>query len=362
MTIESIPRVRDIEYLSAFLNGVAKGGLKRAEDEVCAVRMKFEEDKDKALGKGRRMKKIKCHSMAMHCLKMCKQMHLVNEENGKIVVKEEVEKIIRDRRALLDRFLRTYSSFRRLLFKIRGSEKGKIYATLVRGERWFRKSVKPYDIDIKQWTFEMVRDLGTQLEVLNWRELDPDEVGPQLGTKGCMVYLVANIVKLSELQELGRASSGFHNFCIRSFVEDLAMEDMGDSEAIVKKAISKAYLVFRLEDDYLFIKNFEVEEEDFERALWREYLRITDRVPRAPVYYPKLKDRICEKLRLSDKTFDIFVQKMLESPNNYKLRIYPGGGTLPRHLSRRRKNIPPRFGYDSFMVYLKIDKAKEEKK
>ena len=356
MSIESIPRVRDIKYLSAFLNGVAKGGLKQAEDEIRAVRMKFEKEKDKALGKGRRMKKIKCHSTVMHCLKMCKQMHLVNEENGKIVVKEEVKKIIRDRRALLDRFLRTYSSFRRLLFKIRESEKGKIYGTLDKGETLFRKSVKSYDIDIKQWTFEMVRDLGTQLEVINWRELDPDEMEPELGRRGYVVYLVANIVKLSELQKLGGALSSFHDFCVRSCAEDLAMTGAAEPEAILEKAISKGYLVFELEDDYLLIKNFEVKEEDFERVLWREYLKITDRVPRAPVYYPKLKDKVCEKLRLSDSIFDGFIQKMLHSPEKYKLRVYPGGGTLPHHLSYRRKNIPPRFGYDIFMVYLKIAK------
>ena len=357
---ERIPRIRDLEYLQAFIHGLKQGGLKQAEEEVVAVRISFEEEKDRALGKGKRLKRVSCRSLVAECVKMCRHLGLVRKDNKTIIPIEQAECIITDRYTLLDRLLHTYSSFRRLLLAIHHHPEGKIYATIDRGEAAFRKSISKYDIEIQQWNFEMARDLATALQVLNWRELDQGEMESVLGKRGCVVYMISRLVTLSELTTPTHSpSNGFHGSSIQWCAKDLGVHNMAN-RTIIEKAVSKRYMIFDIDGEQLLMKNFGATKNEFERILWREYLKLTNQIPRSPVYYSELKDKVCEKLRLSDNTFNLYIIELIQHPEKQTLRVYPGGGILPRHLSYRRKNIPPKYGYDTFIVYLKIEQKRGE--
>jgi hypothetical protein len=287
----------------------------------------------------------------------------INSEDDEVKIlleKSPSSKIFRT--TLLKRLLMTYSSFWDVLFKIRATPEGKIYASRDRGYKRFKKSVERYGIDVTQWTFEVARDLASQLGILNWRVLDEEEVelDPLLGKSGYVIYLVATIAKMSELKNVGTTSpsAGFAEACIKSCYEDLKWKSCQDQEAVLERADAKGYWAIDLIGDYLFIKFFEVDDKIFETVLWREYLKLTDRVPREPVYYSRLRDKVCEVLCISDESFDNMVQKMLREPDRFEAKVSPGGGTLPLELTASRKHIPPKLASGDYIVYLQMEKPR----
>ena len=371
-TYKRIPTVRDLEYLIAFLRGLNAGGLREAEEAIRSARLEFEREKDKAVGLGRKLdeKKLRLQSLLTECARLCKELGLTHRLNDELCIKSEDDevKILLEkspsskifRITLLKRLLMTYSSFWDVLFKIRATPKGKIYASHDRGYQRFKKSVERYGIDVTQWTFEVARDLASQLGLLNWRMLDDEEVRlkPLLGKTGYVIYLVATGAKMSELKNVGitSPSTGFAEVCIKSCYEDLRWNGSHDEKVVLNRADAKGYWAIDLKDDYLFIKFFEVDYESFERVLWREYLKLTDRIPREPVYYSRLRDKVCEALRVSDESFDLMVGKMLREPSRFEVKVSPGGGTLPLQRTTSRKHIPPKLASGDYIVYLQMEK------
>jgi hypothetical protein len=261
---------------------------------------------------------------------------------------------------LIKRLLATYSSFWEVLFKIRATALGKIYASHDREKARFAKSIERYHFNISsQWTFEVARDLATQLGILNWRMLSQHELeqDPMLGGTGYVVYLVSTVTKLSELQNanLEQLSKGFEAFCIRSSYEQI-MERGDNNQEIFQKAEVAGYLIIDYQSDRLFLKALKVDDKKLEDALWREYLKLSGHVPREPVYYSILRDRVCEILQISDELFDSMVQKMLRNPRGYEVKVTAGSGTVPLEIVTSRKHIPPKLASDIYIVYLLIEK------
>jgi hypothetical protein len=368
-----IPLVRDLEYIVAFLRGLDKGGMHGAETAVKQVMLEFEKEKDHAVGLGKRIDETKLHlrSLVSECMRMCKEIGIVRKDTLSIRIEDpEVRTLMTEglrnpacRITLIKRLLSTYSSFGEVLFKVRATPSGKIYASHDREKEKFAKSIERYDIDVSQWTFEAARDLATQLGLLNWRMLSQHELeqDPLLGGTGYVVYLVSIIAKLSELQSANMAqlSEGFEAFCIRSSYEQI-MEKGAPYEAIFQKAKEKGYLIIDYQSDCLFLKELEVDEKKFEEALWREYLKLSGYVPREPVYYSILRDRACEILQISDKLFDSMIHKMLRNPGSYEVKVSAGSGTFPLEFVTSRKHIPPKLVSDIYMAYLLIERLRRK--
>jgi len=113
-----------------------------------------------------------------------------------------------------------------------------------------------------------------------------------------------------------------------------------------------------LEGDVIFIKEFEPSKKMFEEKLWKRYIELADYTAGTPVMYVELRDIVCEDLMINDMVFDNFIIDMINNPNTYDLKVYPAEGVLPRFLSDKRKNIPPRVRYGVFAVYLIIYRKK----
>ena len=367
-----IAQVRDLEYLVAFLRGLDKGGMPEAEKAVRHVVLEFEKEKDRAVGLGKRIdeKKLHLRSLLSECMRMCREMGLIRKDtlsvrtedpDLRILMTEDLQNVA-CRTAWIKRFLQTYSSFGEMLFKIRATSSGKIYASHDREKARFSKSIERYNLNIpSQWTFEVTRDLATQFGLLNWRMLSQHEVeqDPMLGETGYVVYLVSTIAKLSELlnAKLEQLPKGFEAFCIQSSYEEV-VDDGKNSQEISQKAETAGYLVVDYQDDRLFLKALKVDDKKFEDSLWKEYLKLSGHVPREPVYYSILRDKVCEVLQISDELFDSMINKMLKNPSSYEVKVTAGSGTVPLEIVTSRKHIPPKLASDIYIVYLLIEKPR----
>lgn len=365
-----IAQVRDLEYLVAFLRGLEKGGLPEAEKAVRQVALEFEKEKDRAVGLGKRIdeKKLRLRSLSSECMRMCKEMGLIRKDtlsariedpDVRILMTESLQNIA-CRIALIKRLLSTYSSFGEVLFKIRATSSGKIFASHDREKARFAKSIERYNLSISsQWTFEVTRDLATQLGLLNWRMLAQPELeeDPVLGKTGYVVYLVSTITKLSELQNvnLEKLPTGFEAFCIQQSYEEIIGRGK-NSQEITQKAEAAGYLIVDYQGARLFLKTLKVNDKKFEDTLWREYLKLSGHVPKEPVYYSTLRDRVCEIMQISDESFDSMIHKMLKNPGIYEVKLTPGSGTVPIEIVTSRKHIPPKLASDIYIVYLLIEK------
>jgi hypothetical protein len=225
----------------------------------------------------------------------------------------------------------------------------------------FRRVAEKYQLKINEIQFKVVRDLLTQLEILNWREKKD-------GGRVQKVYLIVNVVKLSEVMNFVSQPSkltDIENLQINYFLREVTEEGKFPLKGMslvdmLKKAEKKGYMAIKFQetDDYLFIKNLTVSSIDFEEVLWKEYLKMSDYKSNYPVYYSELRDNVCERLRISDKDFDDFVKRMINKPYEYTVKLHPGGGPMPprRGLSSMLKALPPKTGSDEYITFLKATK------
>jgi hypothetical protein len=368
MMYRRIPRVFRLEYLLTFLKVISKEGLYDRDEVKRAIfeqRSKFEEEKFKALGRGYRLKTAKSEDLITSCYQLCTQTGILRRINSNLILTEDAKKMlqlgIKDfnlKALLIGKLINTYLPMRNLLFFIRDQKEGKVVLPLGKKRDFFKKVVMAlYQLPVDQITFNVVRDLCTQLGLFNWRERE-NEVRKQ------HIYLISNIVKLSELMDMlfhDSPSDSFKNLCIHNCLKDLGLAGKKTSEKeFLKRAEAKGYLIIRMQEngDYVLIKGFDVERESFEEVFWEEYLKMTDYKSQYPVYYSELRDNVCERLRISDSLFDDIIKRMINKPFEYRIRVYPGGGPMPlrRGLSSMLKALPPKTGSDEYITFLKASK------
>jgi hypothetical protein len=340
--------VRDLDYFAAYLRSIRNDGRQKAEEEIRRLRLQLEIDKDAAVGKGKKLdeKKLRLKSLVDECQRLAFEIGLMEKHGSSYGFNTHDPDIawlpeanVSDKRfqtSLLRRLFVTYSSFAELIFQIRAAPQGKIYASHDRTGDYFRTSIKRYRLDMTQWTFEASRDLATQLGLINWRRLNEEETShdPLLGKSAYVLYLTSTIFRKSEVYQSPTEYAG----------------ELGQADG---------YLLIPFSDDALLLRENVVTEKGFEDDVWREYLRLTDRVPREPIYYCTLRDRVCEALRIRDDIFDQMIDRMIASPRDFSVRVSPGEGSLPLQTATSRKQIPPRLFANSYMTYLKMEKPKK---
>ena len=364
---ERVPTVRSFEYVFALLKSIKHKGrydLEAAKETLARVKLRFEEEKIKALGKGKALtlekEKERTKNFVLECLRLCKATILVKEVNKDMILNTFAERILKSeqplrdigiKKLLIERLLSAYGYFSDVLFSIREQKEGKLILPLKREGRLFKVFAEQYKLNVSQWNFEMIRDLCTELELLNWRVMPKRQY---------TTYAIASMVKLSEVKKL-KANTSFKGFCIASCARDLRLTAEASEQEILRKAEAKDYLTVKIREDYLLIKNFAVDRQEFEQKLWEEYLKLCDYVPNSPVFYFELRDIICEELRISDRVFDDNIRKMSLFRDDYKVKVYPGGGAVPynRVASVMRKKLPLKTGSDEFMTFLRLVKEED---
>jgi len=367
MIYKRIPPVFSLEYLRVFLSTIDKEGYDRKaiRTAIFNERAKFEQEKFKAIGRGYRLKTLKSEHLVKNCYQLSTQIGLLQKTNNRVYLAEEYKEFLNDgftsprtKSILLEKLFRTYVPFNDVLLCLQNQAKCELLLPLRKEKGLFKSYADKYQLKVNPVQFEVVRDLLTQLEILNWREKKNHE-------RMQAVYLIAIVLRLSEIQHFIQASSKTSN-CENSqkvlFLQDIkyetktSMEKMGAID-LLEEAKSEGYIVIGLPetDDFLFIKTLGVRSATFEEALWKEYLKTSDYKSNYPVYYSELRDDVCQRLRISDKTFDGFIKKMINKPNEYSVKLHPGGGPMPprRGLSSMLKALPPKTGSDEYITFIK---------
>jgi hypothetical protein len=372
MMYKQIRPIFNLDYLRVFLKVIDEKGYNRKaiRNAIFNERVQFEKEKFKAIGKGQRLKTEKKHfeSLVKSCYDLSMQTGLLQRTNNEVVLSEESRELLshditdpKTKSMLLSKLLKTYIPFNEVIFCIQNQEKGEFLFPLGKDVSVFKSFADRYQLKVDKIQFHVVRDLLTQLEILNWREKKD-------GDRMQKVYLIADVLKLSEVLDLvGQASklTDIENLPINRFLREVteggkfSIEGKSPTD-ILKQAEKNGYITIKLEEaeDFLFIKTFTVSSGDFEEVLWKEYLKISDYKSNYPVYYSELRDNVCEQLRISDKTFDSFIKRMINKPDEYTVKLHPGGGPMPprRGLSSMRKVLPPKTGSDEYITFIKATK------
>jgi len=322
-----LPTVRRVEYLLDFLQAVSEGyDRERAEQKLAERKTAFELEKSKALGRGRPfMKKLKkTKRLREHCLTLCTHIGFVKgkerlelTDEGKVFLGlEEMEQ----RNTLTRKLLNVYTSFTHVLMTISKLPQAEVVLPMKKNNVIFVQKATPYGLKVGQTTFEVVRDLASQLDLMNWH---PVETGEGRYEK---VFLTCKIMNRGHV----------------------------DSFGIHQRELGK-FPKFIYDNQEFWIRPIQVAYEKFKQTLWEEYLKATKYVPRKPVFYSKLRSEVCYKMRISDRAFDCHTRQIMKSDKVY--RLVGSGGNLPysRDMASLLKSLPPKTERGEYIIYLKMD-------
>lgn len=372
-----IRTVSRLEYLVEFLKSVDAGyDREDARHRIWRIQEDFEVRKAKVLGK-QKPRRIRGASIVPECERMALQLKFAVRANNHWSLTPDGERFLESlpmdledfpsgeaRKTLITRLWQIYPRFGQTVLAILSQPEGEMVLPLRSAAGSFREIIKQkYQLDYDVLIFNMIREIGTQLELLNWHIIDTEDRQLQC------VYAIVCAATLSHFEGLDghplRTETPL-DICLRDIGLDIGALTIQKgayaahtllSLAPMRNARSKGYLVIDLQSDCVFIQpHGEVDVNELEQVLWEMYLEKVDYRPRFPALYPELRNAVCRHLRISDKTFDRVVKELIKSPQ--RIRIYPSGGVLDyaSPMAHRYKYIPPITLSGRFMTYLKIDR------
>jgi len=351
-TVMRVPRVRRLEYFIAFLGSYV--GREFNEDQAReAVQRKvheFELNKAKALGKQRPTAR-RGGTTLQECLYLAVQLGLTDQFKRLTPEAALVLDPVQRRHFLLERMWQTYPRFRQVVLTARDNER--LDLPFYDWDIARQKGDDLYKLDLDRLSFEAIRDLATDLALINWH---PTEDKRQI------VYPVACLATHTEifcLTGMPVKQQTFAQQCIHQTAIDLNLLTVKNSHyesQAYARPKDQGYLILQTDIDQVFIRDYDVSSGDFEQALWQEYLSLSDMRQRFPVLYPNLRNQVCAALRISDPTFDRYLLSLIQQP--HRLNIYPSGGVLNYavNLAHIGKFLPPQADQGDFIVYLKIER------
>lgn len=316
-----IPRVRRLRYLGSVLTVAPASGftLDSARQAILTVVVELDSAKAAALGR-KAPKPPKGAQLAQQCIQMLSRLGLI-ERAGDVFrptsrgsdVATQVTK--NDLSAFFELLWTVFPNFRRLL-RLVCARKSPLSLPVDRYGGNFERHAREQGIDLDQMSFEIIRDLATELRVFNWRPV------PVEGRQYQLVY-----------------STGILD------------DDPGDP-------VKALYRVCGTDNKTWSFNPYTIELDHFEQEVWRHYMALTDRVPRFPVLYTDLRDSLCEQLAISDDVFDRSIATLIQAPR--RLDIFPAEGILDysEKLTITYKQVPPRTPHGQYMTFLKLDRRR----
>jgi len=317
-----VPRVTRLEYLIDLLKGVEKGYDRQRLEQVLSERKTwFEAQKYQALGRGRPfMKALRgARNLLADSIKMATQMGYA-EYNSVLRLTEEGQRFLfsdgeEQNNSFASKFLNIYYVASELLVVLlrQPDEELEVPDTShLEDTSAFQETLTQHRIKTDVFTFKTIRDILSQLGIVNWFKLRRD------GFPYMKVYPTSFITD-------NRAKPG---------------------------TISFTYL-----DTNYCIEKRRADQESLTKAIWTEYMAVTKDIPLRPAFYSNLRERVCYKLRISDKEFDSSI-RMLMNISNAPFRVIWSSGTLPysRDSAGLIKSLPPKSEQGQYMIYLKIAK------
>lgn len=316
-----LPVVRRLEYLMDFLAGLKEeSGQTESEKKLAERKLRFEVEKYKALGRGRPfMKKLKvARDLFTNCFTMSQQMGLARNR-GRPMLTELGHQFLSlkgddqvERFAQL--FINTYSlaSGFLLALSVAPRQEVKLPDTHIDNGKKFREAAKRHRLDINAVNFLVVRDILSQVSLINWHPFIAEQ------ERWWDIYLTCIL----------NEASGF--------------EGQG---LLLRRGFDEYYIVHR-----------EVALDAFVEVVFTEYMNKTRDIQYKPVFYSDLRSSVCYRLRISDSIFDRQVKKLLDGHPGFTL-IW-SSGTMPyeKDSASLLKSLPPKTPNEQYIIYLKMGK------
>lgn len=348
-----VPLVQRLEYLEAFLNSYDNTEFNEEQAKKAVQRQihLVELEKAKALGKKRPVMR-EGKSTLQECLKLASHVGLVDRFKRLTPRVKSVLDPKCKRPFLVERFWGTYPRFRQVVLSVRDAEQLDL-SFYARGKAFRDEAGSRYGFDFDRLTLETIRNLATQLELVNWY---PTEERRQI------IYPVASIATSAEILSLVGLPVQLGSYaqqCVHQAAVDLGLLAVRDGRYEAQASTHQerqGYLDLQTGTDWVFVRDHDVSLEDFEQVLWEEYLHLSGMRPRYPVLYPNLRNKVCAALRTSDRMFDSRVLSLIRDP--HRLSVYPSGGVLnyAAHLAHLGKFLPPKTAQGNFIIYLKMER------
>jgi len=311
----TVPLVRRIEYLEAYLVGVAKGlSQKEIEEALVEAKKSFEYKKNAALGRGvfQGKRRFKVFYLARHCFRLSRDLGFITLEDGAVSISDLgvffLEASEPDRvRLLCEVYSRTYPHLYVLVDVL--LKFGGLVEIPMSRER-FKEKAEALELPMSQVVLEAVRDMATYLGLVNWSISGSGDKRVQ------RIYLSCQCFKSPTKPYRARLWTG---------------------------------------QDWLYCCESTIDKDVFKDVLWRSYLELTDGVPGSPVVYYQIRDEVCHRLRLRDDQFDSEVMRLMED-DEFLVQGSEGSLVYGRELSGRWKSLPPKNPWGDYIVFLRISK------
>jgi hypothetical protein len=302
------PVVRRIEYINDYLVGVKKGfDTDELQDQLAETKKRLEREKSLAVGRGNPFRKgiTRTSSLTYDCKRVTESMHFIEDDqlSPKGIQYLEADEVER-KRILCEAYSVAYPHFGVLFSTL---QQHKTLVLPLRNTPPFRPEAKNYGLDTHQVAFDIVRDLATDVGLVNWYTEGKAENRRQ------HVYSVCNQI------------------------------DSSDS----------TYTVYHKERS-LYLNENSVSLNDFRESLWENYIELVNGIAGFPVFYSQIRDRICYELNISDNMFNKKTESLIEDDDKYN--VIWSQGILPKKQDSASmlKSLPPKNIDGNYIIFLKI--------
>jgi hypothetical protein len=301
--------VRRLDYVNEYLNGVSDGyDPEDLEILLAETKRRFEREKSLAVSRGNPYRKnIKnAKSLTDDCRRLTEAIGFVNDEiltgKGEYYLKASDE----DRKTLL---CTAYSSYYpHLGVFVSSLFQNGTFVLPMRNKPPFRPMIKSYGIDTHQVGFDIIRDIATDIGLVNWFTKGKTTERRQ------HVYLVCHQVSLGN---------------------------------------NTRYKVRHQDAEILLVPN-EIPLSKFRDTLYEKYMLLVNGVPGFPVFYSEIREVVCMDLKISDLLFDQYTEILIEDDDVYN--VIWSQGILPKQQDSASmlKSLPPKNIDGNYVIFLKI--------
>ncbi len=319
--IKRLPRVRSFEYLYDYLDGI-KLNLDEKEIRLKLIEKKkqFEIQKLEAIGRSKAFsnKVTVAKYLIVECRLLSNYLEYINNVYGRITISNQglelLEKDLIERKEDLSSKYINKFYFAEYFFNILISYKNPEFILPIKKDNiTFKTIAQKQQLHMDQTNYEIVRDSFNYFDFINWFTFIKDNI------RYHKIYSTITPLKTKHKINRHKMTLGYKNILYQPNSEKLDI---------------------------------------FQTILWNKYLELANYVPRVPILYSIIRDKVCYELKMPDTEFDKNLRILHDEPS--ELTIIPSKGSVPysRNLNTFFKSLPPKID-NKYVVYLYMDVKKK---
>lgn len=319
--ITRLPRVRSFQYLYDYLDAI-RLNLDEKEIRLKLIERKkqFEIQKLEAVGRSKAFsKKVTIAKyLTVECKLLSNYLEYINNINGRVTISNQglelLEKDLIERKEDISSKYINKFHFAEYLFNIFISNKNPEFVLPIKKDNTnFKTIAQKQNLHIDQTNYEIVRDAFNYFDVINWFTFMKDNI------RCHKIY--STMVTLNAKHKINRH----------------------------KTTLKYNNKLYQPNSENLDI---------FKTILWKKYLELANFVPRVPLLYSIIRDKVCYELKIPDTEFDKNLRILYNE--NSELTIVPSRGSVPysQSLNTFFKSLPPKID-NKYVVYLYMDVKKK---